>query len=34
VKTIIIRPPDVEEAMLVEVQKGNMGFKDHQQMLI
>jgi hypothetical protein len=34
VKTITIRLPDVEAAMLVEVQKRNKGFKDLQQLLI
>ena len=33
-KTIIIRLPDVEAAMLVEVQKKNKAFKDLQQLLI
>ena len=33
-KTIIIRLPDVESAMLVEVQKRNQAFKDLQQLLI
>ena len=33
-KTIAIRLPDVEAAMLVEVQKRNKGFKDLQQLLI
>ena len=33
-KTITIRLPDVEAAMLVEVQKGNKAFKDLQQLLI
>ena len=33
-KTITIRLPDVEVAMLVEVQKGNKSFKDLQQLLI
>ena len=33
-KTITIRLPDVEAAMLVEVQKGNKSFKDLQQLLI
>ena len=33
-KTISIRLPDVEAAMLVEVQKGNKAFKDLQQLLI
>ena len=33
-KTIAIRLPDVEAAMLVEVQKGNKAFKDLQQLLI
>ena len=33
-KTITIRLPDVEVAMLVEVQKGNKAFKDLQQLLI
>ena len=32
-KTITIRMPDVEAAMLVEVQKGNKAFKDLQQLL-
>jgi len=34
VKTITIRLPDVEAAMLVEVQKRNKAFKDLQQLLI
>jgi len=34
VKTIVIRLPDVEVAMLLEVQKRNKGFKDLQQLLI
>ena len=33
-KTLAIRLPDVEAAMLVEVQKGNKAFKDLQQLLI
>ena len=33
-KTITIRLPDVEVAMLVEVQKRNKAFKDLQQLLI
>jgi hypothetical protein len=33
-KTITIRLPDVEAAMLVEVQKKNKTFKDLQQLLI
>ena len=33
-KMIAIRLPDVEAAMLVEVQKGNKAFKDLQQLLI
>ena len=33
-KTISIRLPDVEAAMLVEVQKRNKIFKDLQQLLI
>ena len=33
-KTIIIRLPDVETAMLLEVQKRNKVFKDLQQLLI
>ena len=33
-KTITIRLPDVEAAMLVEVQKKNKAFKDLQQLLI
>ena len=33
-KTITIRLPDVEAAMLVEVQKRNKAFKDLQQLLI
>jgi hypothetical protein len=33
-KTITIRLPDVEAAMLVEVQKRNKEFKDLQQLLI
>ena len=33
-KTISIRLPDVEAAMLVEVQKRNKAFKDLQQLLI
>ena len=33
-KTITIRLPDVEAAMLVEVQKRNKAFKDLQQPLI
>ena len=33
-KTITIRLPDVEAAMLVEVQKSNKAFKDLQQLLI
>ena len=34
VKTITIRLPDVEAAMLVEVQKRKKAFKDLQQLLI
>jgi hypothetical protein len=34
VKTIIIRLPDVEAAMLVEVQKVNKVYKDLQGLLI
>jgi len=34
VKTITIRLPDVEAAMLVEVQKRSKAFKDLQQLLI
>jgi len=34
VKTITIRLPDVEAAMLVEVQKRNKVFRDLHQMLI
>jgi len=34
VKTIIIRLPDVESAMLVEVQKVNKAYKDLQGLLI
>jgi len=34
VKTITIRLPDVEAAMLLEVQKRNKAFKDLQQLLI
>ena len=33
-KTITIRLPDVEVAILVEVQKRNKAFKDLQQLLI
>lgn len=33
-KTIAIRLPDVEAAMLLEVQKRNKAFKDLQQLLI
>ena len=33
-KTITIRLPDVEVAMLVEVQKRSKAFKDLQQLLI
>jgi hypothetical protein len=33
-KTITIRLPDVEAAMLAEVQKRNKAFKDLQQLLI
>ena len=33
-KTITIRLPDVEAAMLLEVQKRNKSFKDLQQLLI
>ena len=33
-KTIIIRLPDVEAAMLVEVQKVNKAFRDLQGLLI
>ena len=33
-RTITIRLPDVEAAMLVEVQKRNKAFKDLQQLLI
>ena len=33
-KTIAIRLPDVEAAMLVEVQKRNKAFKDLQGLLI
>ena len=33
-KTITIRLPDVEAAMLVEVQKRNKAFKDLQRLLI
>ena len=33
-KTITIRLPDVEAAMLIEVQKRNNAFKDLQQLLI
>ena len=33
-KTITIRLPDVETAMLVEVQKRNKAFKDLQQLMI
>ena len=33
-KTITIRLPDVEAAMLVEVQKRNKAFKNMQQLLI
>jgi len=34
VKTIIIRLPDVEAAMLVEVQKVNKAYRDLQGLLI
>jgi len=34
VKTIIIRLPDVEAAMLVEVQKVNKAYRDLQAVLI
>jgi len=34
VKTITIRLPDVEAAMLVEVQKRNKSFKNLQAMLL
>jgi hypothetical protein len=34
VKTIAIRLPDVEAAMLVEVQKVNRMYRDHQGLLI
>jgi hypothetical protein len=34
VKTIIIRLPDVETAMLVEVQKVNKAYRDLQGLLI
>ena len=33
-KTIIIRLPDVEAAMLLEVQKVNKAYKDFQGLLI
>lgn len=33
-KTITIRLPDMEAAMLLEVQKRNKAFKDLQQLLI
>ena len=33
-KSITIRLPDVEAAMLVEVQKKNNAFKDLQQLMI
>jgi len=33
-KTITIRLPDVEAAMLIEVQKKNNAFKDIQRLLI
>jgi hypothetical protein len=33
-KTIILRFPDVEAAMLVEVQRKNKAFKDLQRLLI
>ena len=33
-KTISIRLPDVEAAMLIELQKRNKAFKDLQQLLI
>ena len=33
-KTLAIRLPDVEAAMLVEVQKRNKPFKDLQQLVI
>ena len=33
-KTITIRLPDVEAAMLVEVRKRNKAFKDLEQLLI
>ena len=33
-KTITLRLPDVEAAMLIEVQKRNKAFKDLQQLLI
>jgi len=33
-KTITLRLPDVEAAMLVEVQKRNKAFKDLQQLFI
>lgn len=33
-KTIIIRLPDVEAAMLVEVQKVNKAYKDLQVLLV
>ena len=33
-KSITIRLPDLEAAMLVEVQKKNKAFKDLQQLLI
>jgi len=34
VKTITIRLPDVEAAMLVEVQKRNKVFKDLEKLLV
>ena len=33
-KTITIRPPDVEAAMLLEVQKVNRAYRDLQGLLI
>ena len=33
-KTITIRLPDVEAAMLIEVQKGNRAYRDLQGLLI
>ena len=33
-KTIAIRPPDVEAAMLLEVQKVNRAYRDLQGLLI